>query len=241
VKVRNLGHRATRLFATHPSEPQKPSTKTLLIDAAEMLFGRHGFDAVSLREIAAMAGQANKSVTQYHFRDKAGLIVAILRDRIGRIEAVRCEYLQNLKQGDPNYSRALMKTILLPVLAIRNSDGEHPFCKFVLQLLLQPRVTGNPLSTLYKPTEGNYVSANVPIDAEAASLFFEHYKEIPKPLLLDRMRFLNKMFLAAVVEHDNARLVYGERMSAEFDSEPIIDMCIAAVAAPVESRHLSRV
>ena len=45
-----------------PPVMQRPATKELLIMTAEVLFGRLGFDAVSLREIAQAAGQGNTHV-----------------------------------------------------------------------------------------------------------------------------------------------------------------------------------
>ena len=57
---------------------KKESTQEVVLDAAERLFGRHGVDAVSLREIAVAAGSSNHFVVQYHFGDKARLIREIL-------------------------------------------------------------------------------------------------------------------------------------------------------------------
>ncbi len=50
AKTRGLGRRSTRLGeAAPPLTPKKPSTKELLIETGERLFGQHGFDGISLR------------------------------------------------------------------------------------------------------------------------------------------------------------------------------------------------
>ena len=61
------------------------STKESLILAAERLFGNHGVDGVSLRQIVAEAGAANNSAVQYHFGSKDGLVQAILEYRIPQL------------------------------------------------------------------------------------------------------------------------------------------------------------
>jgi len=50
-----------------------------LIEAAEALYGRHGLEGVSLRQISFSAGTGNNYAVQYHFGGVAGLIRAILR------------------------------------------------------------------------------------------------------------------------------------------------------------------
>src|SRR5271156_3483901 len=60
-----------------------------LLDAAEGLFAERGIEAVSLREIAAEAGQKNNSAVIYHFGDKRGLLDALIADRVHKVERVR--------------------------------------------------------------------------------------------------------------------------------------------------------
>ena len=67
------------------------TTQTQLILAAEELFGAKGVDGVSLREINALAGQKNTSAVRYHFGDKAGIIDAILRERMTILNAHRLD------------------------------------------------------------------------------------------------------------------------------------------------------
>lgn len=54
------------------------ATRARLIEAAAMVFAEHGFQAATIREICTRAG-ANLAAVNYHFRDKAGLYLAVLR------------------------------------------------------------------------------------------------------------------------------------------------------------------
>ena len=65
-----------------------------LLDTAERLLGEYGIEGVSLRQIAAEAGQGNNSVIQYHFGNKAGLIEALADsvvhdDNVALLKALR--------------------------------------------------------------------------------------------------------------------------------------------------------
>lgn len=56
-----------------------------IISAGERLFAERGPD-VPLRDIARAAGNNNKSGVQYHFRDREGLISAIVELRLHAVE-----------------------------------------------------------------------------------------------------------------------------------------------------------
>jgi AcrR family transcriptional regulator len=58
------------------------AARVVLIETAERLFAERGIEAVSMRDIAAAAGQRNHSATQYHFGDRAGLVAAVFEHRM---------------------------------------------------------------------------------------------------------------------------------------------------------------
>ena len=55
---------------------RKPNLREAILAAAEELFARNGFNAVSVRDIALAAGANPGSVT-YHFKTKDGLLLEI--------------------------------------------------------------------------------------------------------------------------------------------------------------------
>lgn len=67
-------------------------TKTQILDAAERLFGEHGYAATSLRAITS-AAQVNLAAVNYHFRSKDELVRAVIARRVGPINTRRIALL----------------------------------------------------------------------------------------------------------------------------------------------------
>ncbi|MET9676489.1 TetR family transcriptional regulator [Streptomyces sp. NPDC006482] len=65
-----------------------PETRDKLIRAAEELFAAQGVDGAQLRDVVALAGQANPSAVQYHFGSRAGLLDAVMAGRQARTREV---------------------------------------------------------------------------------------------------------------------------------------------------------
>jgi TetR/AcrR family transcriptional regulator len=65
-------------------------TRTKLIEAATPLFAKHGFVAVSIRQLAQAAG-VNIAAVSYHFRSKEGLYQAVLEEQFRPIAAIMKE------------------------------------------------------------------------------------------------------------------------------------------------------
>ncbi|HEX4141153.1 MAG TPA: CerR family C-terminal domain-containing protein [Candidatus Methylacidiphilales bacterium] len=57
-------------------------TRERIIRAAGEVFGRHGFDGTTIRQITKRAG-VNVAAVNYHFRDKAELYLRVLREAKG--------------------------------------------------------------------------------------------------------------------------------------------------------------
>ena len=68
-----------------------PSTRDLILDAAERCFAERGFAGVSMREMAAEAGLKNQASLYHHFRDKRALYEAVLARGITPIIALVAE------------------------------------------------------------------------------------------------------------------------------------------------------
>jgi AcrR family transcriptional regulator len=221
------------VVASHARQPKRIRTKALLIETAERLFGQHGFDGISLREIALAAGQANSNVVQYHFMNKDGLITGILHDRLSRIEAFRHEFVPDLEAGRVQDPRELLRILWLPLLTIRDHEGNHTFSRFLLQYMVQPRVSRHPLFThLYSRRPGDPPVKRDPCVVKATDLLHDHCRHLRPLTFARRLAALSMMFHSTVIEYDNARLRGAWRVPAEFDAEPILDMALGALAAP---------
>lgn len=238
---RNLGRRTGRLSVTIPARvPGRPATKDLLIATGEQLFGRFGINSVSLREIGAAAGQTNSNVVQYHFKDKRGLIIAIINDRMRRVEAMRGERLDLLDAGNTQNARELLRLLWEPMASVRSADGEHSFCRFFLQYMLQPQGPEHPSLNLGAYYRSRRIPPDLPQLARLHRLLRRQYKTLSTSTFVLRMTAVGKMFLSTIVEHDNVRLLAPTGEIQEFDIEPILDLSIGALGAPVTKRSNRR-
>ncbi len=77
---------AVRAAATPPREA--PTTRDIILDAAERRFAERGFAGVSMREIAAATGLRNQASLYHHFRDKQDLYEAVLARGVEPIVAL---------------------------------------------------------------------------------------------------------------------------------------------------------
>lgn len=93
-------------------------TKTRILDAAEKLFGKNGFDATSLRDITAEA-DVNLAAVNYHFQSKESLIDAVIGRRIEPVNEKRLQMLDSAGP-DPNLEQILL-AFLAPVFAYNSS------------------------------------------------------------------------------------------------------------------------
>jgi AcrR family transcriptional regulator len=70
----------------------RADTKTRILDTAEKLFGKNGFDATSLRDITT-AAEVNLAAVNYHFQTKDSLIDAVVSRRLEPVNRRRLEML----------------------------------------------------------------------------------------------------------------------------------------------------
>jgi TetR/AcrR family transcriptional regulator len=94
-----------------------PDTRTGILDAAEFLFARHGFDATTTKAIAATAG-VNTALLYYYFADKQGLYHAVLERAFGGLIAEG----QGRGFGDLDPERAIRAFVALQA----SYFGAHP-------------------------------------------------------------------------------------------------------------------
>jgi AcrR family transcriptional regulator len=87
------------------------ATRQRILDAAELLYGERGVDAVSLREIRLAAGQRNSSALQVHFGDADGVLLALAQRHMPRVGAIGERLHATLGTDDP---AALVEVLVRP-------------------------------------------------------------------------------------------------------------------------------
>ncbi|GAA4881760.1 TetR family transcriptional regulator [Saccharopolyspora cebuensis] len=109
-------------------------TRAELLLAAERLFAEHGIDGVSLRQVAAGAGQRNVAATHYHFGDKHKLITAIFTHRLADIDQRRDELFDIARaRGRDRDPWHLAAVLARPFAEQAARPGSH-YARFVARL-----------------------------------------------------------------------------------------------------------
>jgi AcrR family transcriptional regulator len=194
-----------------------------LIDAAERLFAERGIEAVSLREIAAEAGQKNNSAVIYHFRDKKGLLDALTIDRIRKIEGIRQRLIEKTPDLSGCDAAALLKLIWQPLLEVDAKRDRHYFIHF--QLAHQVENKGFDRPTAMDPV-------SYPASARLMTELEARFAHISAKQLRYRIRLVAMMFWSAVSWHDHIAVSADRRLPRRFSLDDTIKLAVAALSTP---------
>jgi AcrR family transcriptional regulator len=128
-----------------------PDVRDLLLLTAERLIGEGG-TSVSLREIAAEAGQRNNSAVAYHFGSRDGLIEAVVARRLEAMESERLRMIaDNEQSGGGDDLRDLVRVLVLPMFTTPYAEGSTHYARFIEKVRDHPAVTGVPLTDDRRP------------------------------------------------------------------------------------------
>lgn len=159
-------------------------TRDLLIETALKLFARHGLDGVSLRQIAAEAGQSNQSVVHYYFQSKRGLVAAVLNHVVAQLhplqEAAAVTLAELRRTQGALTVRDIVAASLMPVLLWHATSPEgRRAIRFLARLTWQSDQDEFDLLVAtqlpsYRPLLDNLCEAlpDVPREVLAAKLMF---------------------------------------------------------------------
>ncbi len=124
------------------------TTKDRILDAAERLFARDGFEATSLRAITAEA-QVNLAAVNYHFQSKEALVQAVIGRRMGPVNAQRLAHLDAYEAASAGAALPLEQIVdafLRPIVGMVGSHA-HEFVPLIGRLYTEP---GDFAARLYK-------------------------------------------------------------------------------------------
>ena len=202
------------------------ATRELLMRTAERLFGQHGIDGVSLRQIGAAAGQSNNNAVQYHFGNRDNLVASILEWRVTSMEPRRAAMLAAIDATDRTADvKALLSVLCLPHLDLVDEDGNYPFARFLLPYLYRYRAQG-------MPHPFDRVPELTPALSRAIKLLYRRLHYLPTPLAHFRMTTCVSMFLNALaLTEARASPPEGPVTQPEMFAE-VLEMMTSALLAP---------
>ena len=202
------------------------STPVALIEAAERLFGTHGIENVSLRQVRIEAGAANNSAVTYHFADRESLVRAIWEYRLPALDRQRRIMVDDARaHGRERDPHVVMRMLVLPNYELRDAHGIHRYAAFFRYALRWHQGT----------VIRNDLQHSTPASREALALLLALAPAIPPDLLFMRLRHGSCAFFDMIAERDEDQLA-GRPVLAEaaFLAEGI-DMLVAICLRPALS------
>ncbi|WP_323844087.1 TetR/AcrR family transcriptional regulator [Microbulbifer magnicolonia] len=117
------------------TEPRSQERRELILDAAEELFALHGYDGVTLRQIANLAG-VDVALTSYYFGPKQELFNAVLERRGQILNDARLEALRAAEaEAAPNSPtiEKIVEAFLRPLEIAQETEdrGWRNYCALI--------------------------------------------------------------------------------------------------------------
>lgn len=160
---------------------QKVEKRDLILDAAEALFAKHGYDGVTLRAIARLA-DVDVALANYHFGPKRDLFDAVLMRRAQMLNSWRLKALDDaIEAAAPNAPsvRSIIDAYLEPLL--NRPHVEEPGWKNYYALIAyvnnSPEWGGKLMTQFFDPLIERFIEAlklALP-DADAADLYWGYH------------------------------------------------------------------
>jgi AcrR family transcriptional regulator len=102
------------------------SSRARLLATATRLFAERGLDGVSLREIIREAGIKHATAIQYHYRDREGLLAAIMAPHEAAV-GTRRDAMLDVYEGDAVPDCRAVAAIMVRPLAreLESADGKY--------------------------------------------------------------------------------------------------------------------
>lgn len=119
----NSAKREERKGTVAQTRANGDQTREKIVNAAELLFGNHSFDTVSLRDITNEAG-VTLALVSYHFKTKENLFSAIVARRAEILNQTRRERLAKLETDGSVSLESLLDAFMRPLFEQMQSSDE---------------------------------------------------------------------------------------------------------------------
>jgi AcrR family transcriptional regulator len=214
------------------SRPAPADTKSQIKAAAQLLFARHGVDAVTIQQIVAAAGQRNNAALHYHFGTKEELIRQLVVDGAAVLDERRQGMLREIDaRGGPETIREVLLVLVMPVIELGDDERWRGYIRFTSSLQASDRKTLR--AALNNRWNAGYVAC------------FAHLKRmLPLPAALVEQRLsIFSIYANAIL---SAREAAAETRNSKnglwdqrFTIDNIIDTLEAAITCPPSAQTLA--
>jgi AcrR family transcriptional regulator len=123
-----------------PPTAPKEDVRERLLDAAESLFGRQGFDRTSIRDLTAVAG-CNVAAVNYHFGGKEQLYSEMFRRQMGKVIEDCVTSIDAVMAGPSPSLEALIRAWVTPPLkAVEAQEPRARMVRLLIREFLDQRI-----------------------------------------------------------------------------------------------------
>lgn len=158
----------------------KQSTRDRILDAAEELFARKGFDGVSVRQIMSKA-EADVSLAYYHFKSKRDLFDQVMLRRVEHLNEIRLMALEAVEERHPDDAPTVEEIIsaftnpLIDLLATEHDEWKYYF-QLIAQINNSPEWGGELMTRYFDPLVRRFIGAlrKALPDCDEAELYWCH-------------------------------------------------------------------
>lgn len=226
---------------SHTDREGCSATQDVIIDTAEKLFAENGIKGVSLRAIGQASGQGNSVAVQYHFKNREGLVSAILRRRINQIETRRARLLDALmtQQAQPHVEQ-LLKIIQQPLIDMMDDKGVHTFARFLLSCYATTDYWNINTGFGVRAWTGGTLDAESSPTKTVLDLIAAAFPDMPKPILAWRISEYIRSLVLTIVGWENAYNSGQTQIALDVFMADQLVMACAALKAPLSPAILGQ-
>ncbi|MDX1515611.1 MAG: TetR/AcrR family transcriptional regulator [Woeseiaceae bacterium] len=139
------------------------ATRERILDSAEALFARRGFDGVTVRQIMARA-DADVALAYYHFKSKRDLFDAVLMRRAETLNTLRLQALADVEQRhveDDVSVEEIIEAFTRPLLDILEKDPDEwrDYMALIAQINNSPEWGGELMTRFFDPLVTRFLDA----------------------------------------------------------------------------------
>ena len=139
------------------------ATRERILDAAEHLFAKRGFEGVTVRQIMSRAG-ADVALAYYHFKSKRYLFDAVLLRRAQTLNELRLKALDEVEQRhreDPPDVEEIIDAFTRPLLEEldRHPEDWRDYMALVAQVNNSPEWGGELMTRYFDPLVKRFLDA----------------------------------------------------------------------------------
>jgi AcrR family transcriptional regulator len=128
-------------------------TRETILDVAEAQFSKHGFDGVTLRQVARDA-RVDTALIHYYFGAKRGLFDAVFLRRAEILNTERLDALERYERENPALEvEGIMEAFLRPILdpTAHRGEGWRNYFALVAQVNGTPQWGGETMTRYFDP------------------------------------------------------------------------------------------